>query len=176
MKGLYIVFPNGTVNTDYILSSLTKNENYFKSLKSVDNNCKLNAVFSIDLANKLKQFADVNLLASVYDEEENLIFSGYLRKTFSFVKTQRNQPIAIEIVSPSFILDKQLQKNIFQTNSSLGSIINKLGEDADFNLECSLTETVDYFFAKKVITSKKQLKIYCLNLAIHSILIILVIL
>ena len=150
MKGLLITFPdNTTMNVEYIKNTLVINENYYKALKPVDNNCKLDVVFSVELSNKLKWYTEENIPANVFDDNENIIFAGYLRKTFSFVKKQRNQPISLEIVSPSFVLDKELTSEVFKTNESVGAIVNALGTQAGFTLRCSLSATVPYFRAKK---------------------------
>lgn len=155
MKGLILTFNNEDFHADYITTSLVINENYYKDLKPVDNSCKLDAVYTIQLSNLLKLYAEEDIKAIVYSDDDVILFSGFLRKTFTFTKTQRNQPISLEIVSPSYFLDKELKNDVFKTSDTVGTIINAIGSDLGLQLHCNLTEIVDFFHAKKGTKAKE---------------------
>lgn len=135
---------NSTITSDYITTSYTKTENCHNKLRPVDNSCSLDVLFSTALANKLKLDGDNNIKAEVRDGNNNLLFTGYLRKTFNFTKTQKNQPIKIEIVSPGFLLDKKIQTRRVFIGQTVATIVHELGLLAGQNITAAtITNVVD---------------------------------
>lgn len=124
---------NTDKTTDFVISSYKRNEVYYNNLKPVENTINATIPYTEELATFFKTNSADYIKAKLIDNN-TVIYNGYLRKTFTFVKTQRNQPIAIQLVSPSFMLDKELELNqteVFESKSFL-YIINKLLQKAGF--------------------------------------------
>ena len=102
-----LTYNDQTFTAEVIINSFSKTEVYWNSLKQADNSARFTCVFTIELANFLKTNINNNILVTV-EEEGTPYFYGYVRKSITFSKTQINQPIALEVVSPSFFLDKEI--------------------------------------------------------------------
>lgn len=118
-------FKNGILERDFITDSFEITEVYFKNLEPADNTAKLKIPFDTEIANKLKAFKE-DIRVRIVNDDNSYLFTGYLRNDFSFTKTQRNEPIQIEIVSPSFLLDKDLKEPITEFKKTVDEIIKKL--------------------------------------------------
>src|SRR5574344_1329459 len=111
--------------SDIINDSYSLKEVYYNDLSEADNSCSVKIPYSLDIQNFINKYSDQNIKAEIIDDTTN-IFSGYVRKTFSFSKKQRNQPLSIEIVSPSYLLDVDTKNSINKIKSTLGDIVNVL--------------------------------------------------
>ncbi len=98
-------------------------EIFHNKLKNADNNAKVQFAPNETLYNQLRYLlnnkVDVNARIK---KDSTVIFTGYIRKTLVFEKTQKLNPVKVEIVSPSYLLKKkvksflllrQTQKKIF---------------------------------------------------------------
>ena len=103
---LLFTFSDGTTNTsEFILDGAKLTECFHSGLKSVDNSFSVKVPFNEILCDELKSDISNNIKVNVRDDNEDNIFTGYVRKTLTFTKTQRNQPFSLEIVPPSFLMD-----------------------------------------------------------------------
>lgn len=144
-----LTFSDNTVLEAEDLKNHTWTQNYYKDLMSVIDSYKTSLVFTTELSNKIKQLGDELITAQVYNANNNLIFTGFLRKSFSFIKNQKNQPIEIEILSPATVLDVELSENINLVNNTVTEILEAIGEDIGFSLTCAITEVIGAFVAEK---------------------------
>ena len=96
---LLLTFPDETsMQVPYITDSLTITEILHNNLEPADNTCQLSVLHSIALRNKLIANADEEVKAVVTDVSgQNVLFTGYLRHSFNFSRTQVSQPITMEI-------------------------------------------------------------------------------
>ena len=108
-------FGTGWVNTEAVISDLTFTEVLHKNLKSADDSLKGKLIPTVALLNSLRGAGKSDVPARIL-EDGSAIFTGYLRKTFNISKTQRLQPVAFEIVSPSNALKKKIKSNLFYTD------------------------------------------------------------
>jgi hypothetical protein len=151
---MYVKFylpDNTTITTDFITDSFSYTEVYYNELKPADNSCHIRIPFNVDIANILKINNNKSMKIQVKKDDDNNFVTGYLRRTFNFEKTQRNQPITIEIVSPSYFLKKKLQEEIIEINQSVTTVVSLLLQKANVDTEnsISLTENIPFFNAKK---------------------------
>ncbi|MDR0722103.1 MAG: hypothetical protein LBF75_04810 [Treponema sp.] len=151
---MYVQFylPNAiTTTTDFIIDSFSYTEIYYKDLKPADNSCHMRIPFNVDMANTLKINNNKHIKIQIKNDDNTNLFTGYIRRTFNFEKTQRNQPITIEIVSPSYFLKKKLQEEILLFNQSVSTIITTLLQQANCTDigNFSIQKTVSFFNAKK---------------------------
>ena len=123
---------NGSISTDFNIKDYSKKTIYYSNLKHADNSVSLSIPYSEQIQNILNANADENIKAEITDGTK-YIFSGYLRKDFSFGKKQRNQPISLEIVSPSYLLDVDSTTVHSERNKSLAAIVTYLLSAAGFS-------------------------------------------
>lgn len=116
---------NKTLTTEFETKNYSKKTIYYNNLKYADNSVNLSIPYSKNIQDTIAQYADSNIKAQVKDGTK-VIFTGYLRKSFKFSKKQRNQPIALEIVSPNILLDKQITTNETLINKKVDEIITNL--------------------------------------------------
>lgn len=111
-----------TIQAEVITSSFSKTEIFYNKLKQADNSARFQCVFTSDLADFLK--LNINNDIEVQITEGNTdVFFGYVRKTVSFTKTQVNEPISIEVVSPSYLLEKPVPYAKAYLNKTLEEIL-----------------------------------------------------
>lgn len=137
-----------TLERAFITDSATIKEVYYKSLKSADNSAQFKLPFDVELSNAIKTHNNYNTKVVVKDGN-NFLFTGFLRKSANFEKTQTNQPISIELVSPSYLLSVNARSNYYWENKSVTYIVNALLELAEnqlgitFNKDYSLVTNSD---------------------------------
>lgn len=135
---------SSTITQDYLTDSLKITEVYYNELAPADNSCSLSVVYSIALYNKLLADADNDILAVVKDKTgTETLFTGYLRHTFTVKRTQKNQPIALEIVSPSFLLKKPLESKIFYEQRTVKQLVIEIAEQVGFTITASQSPSID---------------------------------
>ena len=115
-----------TLSSDILIESWNKTEVLYKELKSADNSMRLTIPYNTSLFNKLKAEAGDLIPASVKNANNTTVFSGYVRNTFSYSKAQRNKPMSLELVSPSFKLDVNTTEYHSYSSTTLGAVINAL--------------------------------------------------
>ena len=107
MKVIFYFSNTKTKQSDIIIDSFELTEIYHNNLQMAANSARLTIPFDIDIANNLKVYGDINVRTEIIEGRKK-IFTGFLRKDFNFQKTQRNQPISLEIVSPSILLNNEV--------------------------------------------------------------------
>lgn len=122
-----------SLKIEIIKASYTKTEVFYSNLNQADNSTRFNVVFTIELANFLKIHINDDVKAEIFNNNlSEVLFTGYLRKNQNFQKTQRNLPISLEIVSPSYFLNKNSIRGRGYVNKSLSFIITDLLNEAGF--------------------------------------------
>lgn len=107
MKVIFYFSSTKTKQSDIIIDNFELTEIYHNNLQMATNSARLTIPFDTDIANNLKIYGDINIRAEIIEGSKK-IFTGFLRKDFNFQKTQRNQPISLEIVSPSILLNNEV--------------------------------------------------------------------
>lgn len=116
-----------------VLNDFTITEMLHNNLKPTDSSCSFSLVPDLNLYNLLRGIDTQNVPVRI--KKNNLtVFFGYIRKTFEFKKTQRLQPVKIEIVGPSFILKKRITTNHLYIDVPLNSIV------VDLLQACGITD------------------------------------
>lgn len=139
------------IDSDIIKQSYSKTEVYYNELSPADNSMKFSVPFSVTIANALKTNINKNVRVEIIDSGDNL-FTGYIRKSLGFSKTFRNNSISVELVSPSFILNKCATSNLVLTDSTvddcLRAVLSAAGwTDIDPELP-EITDTIPVFFVQ----------------------------
>lgn len=143
-----LTFSDGSqVACEELTDSFSMVQTYYQNLSPVTDSVKAELVFSVALANKIKSFGDDDIIAEVWIGEDK-VFTGFLRKTFNFIKTQRNQPIPVEIVSPAIKLDADLDEKVVLINKTVNEIILFLGQKLDMTLNCPINKIITCFVAE----------------------------
>lgn len=131
MKG--VISYNGTSHyVDIITDSYSRTDIlYNDSLKQADNSVKCSIVWNQAVADFIKLNINNDILCTLWNDlESHKLFTGYLRKNVTFSKTQTNEPIALEIVSPSFKLNKKVSSTQVYVQETLATIVTGILSDA----------------------------------------------
>lgn len=127
-----LAYDGQTIDVEVINSNYQKTEIYYQSLKTADNSVRFTCCFTQELADFLKTNINEDVLVTITDDNGNAEFTGYVRKTLKFSKTQINQPIAIEVVSPSYLLNKSVKQSKAFVNKTIAQIVESLLVEAGF--------------------------------------------
>jgi hypothetical protein len=133
MNAEFIFSDKTTAGSAIIIDDASRTEVFYNDLKHADNSCRFKLPCCISLVNRIKADLQNNVKCCVKNDDGSNYFCGYIRKTVSFEKTQQNQPVSIELVSPSFLLDKTLDKGMVYINKSVTFIITGLLSKAGFS-------------------------------------------
>lgn len=125
-------FSSGTLKSDIIISTYSMTEALHNKLKFAEDSAKFSIPYNKAIADKLRTLK-TRTKAYVKNDSGTTLFLGFIRPSFTFTKKQRNQPIAIELVSMSDILDVDLPKPISYINKSLSYVINSLLSFTDYS-------------------------------------------
>lgn len=141
MNLLFTFSDNTNLSSEFILDNAKVTTVFYNQLKSADNSASLRVPFNENLCDKLK--AEINKNTRVQIVEGNTpLFTGYVRKNLAFQKTQRNQPFALEIVSPSLLLNVTYQGTVIHyTEPLLEDVIRALLSFTDFQGTIDTTKT-----------------------------------
>ena len=123
---------NGTVSTDFEVKSYNKKTIYYNNLKHAENSVSLSIPYNENIQNIINVYSSGDIKAQITDNSST-VFTGYLRKDFSFSKKQRNQPMSLEIVSPDYTLDVDSSTIHAERSSSLGKIVTYLLNQTSFD-------------------------------------------
>ena len=123
---------NGTVSTDFEVKSYNKKTIYYNNLKHAENSVSLSIPYNENIQNIINVYSSGDIKAKITDNSST-VFTGYLRKNFSFSKKQRNQPMSLEIVSPDYTLDVDSSTIHAERSSSLGKIVTYLLNQTSFD-------------------------------------------
>lgn len=121
---LLFTFSDGTTQTsDFILDSSKITESFYNELKYADDSAMFKIPFNETLCDKIKAEISKNIKVQIKEDGTNL-FTGYLRKTVNFSKTQRNQPFSVEVVSPALMLEKTFSGTVqHYSNTNLADVV-----------------------------------------------------
>lgn len=126
MKLLLTMQDQSVYESDIIISGFVHTDIYYNALSPADNSIKLSIPFSLDIANALKTHCNDTISAVISNDNQTPYFTGFLRKTFSFEKKQTNKAIPLELVSPSFFLDKNVPEKICLIDNTVSQIVTSL--------------------------------------------------
>lgn len=133
MNLLFTFSDNTQIESPFLLDGAKISENFYKELRIADNSASLKVPFNEILCDKLKAEINKNIKVQIVNNNEN-VFSGYVRKTLSFLKTQRNQPFSLEIVSPSLLLNVDYNGTVVHyVNKTVAEIVSILLSFTDFS-------------------------------------------
>lgn len=133
MDLLYTFSDNTNYTSDFVTAGAKLVECYHNNLNAVDNSLSVKVPFDEVLCDKLKTDISNNIKVQLRDDEHNNLFTGYVRKTLTFTKTQRNQPFSLEIVPPSFLFDKDYSGNSIRLeNTTIKNVIITLAGYTEF--------------------------------------------
>ena len=133
MDLLYFFSDNTNYTSDFVTAGAKLVECYHNNLNAVDNSLSVKVPFDEVLCDKLKTDISNNIKVQLRDDEHNNLFTGYVRKTLTFTKTQRNQPFSLEIVPPSFLFDKDYSGNSIRLeNTTIKNVIITLAGYTEF--------------------------------------------
>lgn len=116
-------FTSGTyTDSDIIKASYNLTECFYNELSPADNSLKFNVPFSVVMANALKLHVNDKVRVEIIDGADTL-FTGYVRQKVGFSKSVRNESISIEVVSPSFLLNKKSSASYVLTGQSVDTCL-----------------------------------------------------
>lgn len=163
----YFYFNDGTqtkeISSEIITDSFSSTEIYHNNLKPADNNLSFKIPFETEISNYLKTFINYDVKVQIKEESKNL-FTGYLKKSVNFEKAQRNQPISLSVVNPSYFLDITTNKSIAMLNKSVSDIIRYLLELADFKeigSTLAISDRLSYFALEEGANIKTTISELC---------------
>lgn len=149
MLTVYLYCNNESIKCEVLTNSYSKTEILYNNLKQADNSVRFTSIYTIQLANFIKAYIDQDIKVIIY-KDDAVDFTGYIRKNVKFTKTQINQPIAIDVVSPSYMLDKTIPDGVVYIGQTLKAIIEDLLRRANFTLIAS-----DNVLASKTVIALK---------------------
>ena len=119
---LYIKFPLEDEYSSYeiIFNSLVITEVLHNDLKNADNSAKCSIIHNQVLEDKLRLISDEGINAYITCNDRRL-FTGFVRRNFSFTKDVKVKTTTIELVSPSFNLKRQITDAIRLINPAICS-------------------------------------------------------
>lgn len=132
------------ITTDFVTTDFSREEVYYNNLNQADNNATVTIPYDSEIQNFINAYADDNIKAQIIDGTD-YVFTGYVRKNFSFSKKQSNQPLKLELVSPSFLLDTTVDQDFVLTGTSLGIAVSSLLSFADFTTSVELNNEIGLF-------------------------------
>lgn len=153
IKNVLFYFPDGTVlASDIITESYQCNEVFHNKLMSADDSCSFKIPFDVEIANNFKsQINQDKVKVEIKDEKGKNIHTYYVKSSVTFEKTQKNQPISIQAISPSFFLNEDLPNSVVMLSKSVEQIIKNLLKQIKYNGKVSIPiyDTLPYFVANE---------------------------
>jgi len=164
---LRLSLPNGnTIDSDIVRSGYQHTQVYYNEIKPADDSIKLQVPFNVSISNAIKSFTNENVPAVVYDDNSQPVFTGYLRKESTMIKTVLNDDISIELVPPSITLDKKYGDIKTFINKTVSYIVTTVLSDINSNVSIDSFPVKTISFAKieestNVLTFIKNLLFEC---------------
>lgn len=126
-------FPNGEIKESPIIKEgYSSQEIFHNNLKAADGSCSFRIPFDVELSNLFQTQINLGKVkVEIQDENGHNINTYYCKDSMKFEKTQKNQPISIQAVSPSFFLDETLKRNIVIIGNTITLVIKKLLAEID---------------------------------------------
>lgn len=133
MKLRFTFSDDTVIDSEFILEGAKITQNLYSNLKHADDTFQCRIPWNEDLHDKIIGDIDANVKAELLDDEDEPLFSGFLRKSASFTKTQRSQPFSIEILTQSVLFDIVYSNTVqHYQNQTLRTIITNLLSMTDF--------------------------------------------
>jgi hypothetical protein len=146
-------FPNGEVKeSPIVIDSYSSQEIFHNNLKAADGSCNFKIPFDVDISNLFQ--SEINLgkvKVEIQDAEGHNINTYYCKDSVQIEKTQKNQPLSIQAVSPSFFLDETLKRNVVIIGNTVGLVIRKLLAEIEF----TNIGTIDIPYVLNVFTAEE---------------------
>lgn len=153
VKKAKFYFPDGKViKSDIIKESYQSQEILHNRLKVADSSCSFKVTFDMYLAENFKtQINSDKVRIEIKDEKGKNIGTFFVKNTLTFEKTQHNQPIGIQGISPSFFLNEDLPKTVVMLENTVEQIVKKLLRQIKCSCRVSIPvhNTLHYFAEKE---------------------------
>jgi len=104
------------------VANIKKQEILHKKLSPADSTCHFEIIPDNDLFNKFRNIGTKNIPVRILKDGEPY-FWGFVRNKFSFSKTQKLQPLKVEIVTASFLLKRNVKSFISLISSTVSEIL-----------------------------------------------------
>ena len=146
-------FPDGsTAEADIIKESYQSHEVLHNKLMSADGSCSFKIPFDVEIANNFKSQINADKVkVEIKDEKGKNINTYYVKDSLTFEKTQKNQPIAIQAISPTFFLNEDLPRSVVMLSKTVETIVKNLLREIKFKGKVSVPiyNTLPYFVAQE---------------------------
>jgi hypothetical protein len=125
---LTLVWPNDNSSQDneFILSDYSYTQCYYNELLPADNYAGVSIPWDTATANKLRLMKDDNIKATIVDDSNRPLFTGYIDSGVDFTKAQRLKPISLKLINASFLLRQTVGETFAIKNSTVKSIVLQL--------------------------------------------------
>ena len=164
MKVIFTFSDSSTYESSIIRQGFSCQEILFNRLQASDGFVGFSIPFSTTFSNKMTADINNNVLAVVYDDNNNPYATGFVKKEVGYEQKYRNQPIKITIVSKSYMLDKTLNESYALESYTSAQIVTWLLTQAgisDIGSLSSMTTTVPLFVFNAGENIKDVLKEFC---------------
>jgi len=164
IKKIRFYFSSGYIESEIVKKGFSFSEIYHNKLQAADGSMKFSIPFNIEIANFLKAEINQRIKAEIFTSTNTVFYTGYIKQDVSFEKGQRNEPITLTVVSPSFYLDKELPRNIAVVNKSVDFIVKSILTEIGFEEGIKATgmnELLPFFTAEKGKSAKSILQELC---------------
>lgn len=130
---LMVDFGGGYRSVATHFEGFSRTEVCHNQLKAADNSCRLIIKHDVELENLLRGITENGVKAYITKNGSRL-FTGYVRRTFAFSNTGTVQDTGIELVSPSFILKRNISSNVRMLGATVTGCVKKLLQLAGYPL------------------------------------------
>ena len=164
MKVIFTFSDSSTYESSIIRQGFSCQEILFNRLQASDGFVGFSIPFSTTFSNKMTADINNNVLAVVYDDNNNPYATGFVKKEVGYEQKYRNQPIKITIVSKSYMLDKTLNESYALESYTSAQIVTWLLTQAgisDIGSLSSMITTVPLFVFNAGENIKDVLKEFC---------------
>lgn len=146
-------FPNGDIfESEIIKDSYQSLELFHNKLKAADDSCSFKIPYNTEIANAFKSQINLDKVKiEIKDEKQQNVNTYYVKDSLNFEKGQKNQPISISAISPSFFLNEDLPRTVVMLGKTVEAIIRNLLKEIDYKGKCSLSiyAKLPYFVAEQ---------------------------
>lgn len=164
MKVIFTFSDESTYESSIIKQGFSCQEILFNRLQASDGSVGFSIPFSTLFTNKMTSNINNNVLAVVYDDDNNPYATGFVKKEIGYEQKYRNQPIKITIVSKSYMLDKTLKESYALESRTSAQIVTWLLTQAgitDIGTLTDMTTIVPLFVFNAGENIKDVLKEFC---------------
>lgn len=143
-------FNNQWNNVSVLMNNFIITEILHKKLSPADNNIQVTLEHNQTLFEQFKYLDKKDIPARI-KKNNQIIFTGFLRHKFSYSRTQKLEPLKVELVEPSYILKKKIPQEIEYKNKTVYYIITDLLTKAGINSYniASILTTIPYLLIEE---------------------------